>query len=323
MPSDGQPGELNADDILALSRSRLFAGCPAQLVALATQAAVVRHVPHSGFLLQPGDASTHVYVIVEGQLAAYRDAPLQHLVSRLVPGDVLGEHSLRNEDGSPFYIAAQWPTRVVAIEAKTLRDLMAEHALLALNVVDTLLNKMHDLAVEITADEGGAESLEFMSTRDAITGLHNRRWMTETFTDELARADRDGVTVCMLLIDIDYFARLNQTLGRAACDTLLKQVADVIRYGLRPVDMCARQGEDLFVALLPGISIQAACLVAERIRAQIAGRQFPVHGHIATQLTVSIGAVIAGNGLEASMEAAEGVLQRAKAMGRNRVESNA
>jgi diguanylate cyclase (GGDEF)-like protein len=288
-------------------------------VAIAAHSAFVRHVPHGTLLLQPGENNAYVYILVEGQLGVFRDAAQNSLLTRLAPGELAGEHSVRDDSGSPFYVFSQWPARVLAVPAGVMRELMTQFPQVALNMVEVLLVRLHDVSFGMAADEG-AESLEFMTHRDAVSGLHNRRWMTETFTDELTRASRDGVQVCLMLIDIDYFSRLNQALGRAAGDTLLKNTADLIRYGLRPTDLCARLSDDCFVALMPGVSIQVAGLIAERIRGQIAGRQFAVHGQISTQLTVSISAVVAENGLDASLEAAGALLQQAKSLGRNRVE---
>ncbi|QEI07344.1 GGDEF domain-containing protein [Pigmentiphaga aceris] len=318
-PADGRPGDLTPDDAVALARSRIFAGCPAEAVAIAAHAAFVRHVPHGTLLLQPGENNAYVYVLVEGQLGIFRDPAQNRLLTRLAPGELVGEQAVHDDSGSAFYVFAQWPARVLAIQASVMRGLMTQFPQVALNMVELLLKRLHDVSFGMAADDG-AESLEFMTHRDAVSGLHNRRWMTETFTDELTRASRDGVQVCLLLIDIDYFARLNQALGRAAGDTLLKTVADLIHDGLRPTDICARLSDDSFVALMPGVSIQVAGLIAERIRGQIAGRQFAVHGQISTQLTVSISAVVAENGLDASLEAAGALLQQAKELGRNRVE---
>lgn len=318
-PADGRPGDLTPDDAVGLARSRIFAGCPAEAVALAAQAAFVRHVPHGTLLLQPGENNAYVYVLVEGQLGIFRDPAQNRLLTRLAPGELVGEQAVHDDSGSAFYVFSQWPSRVLAIQAGVMRNLMTQFPQVALNMVEMLLKRLHDISFGVAAEEG-AESLEFMTHRDAVTGLHNRRWMTETFTDELTRASRDGVQVCLLLIDIDYFSRLNQALGRAAGDTLLKTVADLIYDGLRPTDICARLSDDSFVALMPGVSIQVAGLIAERIRGQIAGRQFAVHGQISTQLTVSMSAVVAENGLDASLEAAGALLQQAKSLGRNRVE---
>jgi diguanylate cyclase (GGDEF)-like protein len=318
-PADGRPGDLTPDDAVALAHSRVFAGCPAEAVAIAAHSAFVRHVPHGTLLLQPGENNAYVFVLVEGQLGIFRDPNQISLLTRLAPGELVGEQAAHDDSGSPFYIFSQWPARVLAIPASVLRDLMTRFPQVALNMVDLLLVRLHDVSFGMAAD-AGVESLEFMTHRDAVSGLHNRRWMTETFTDELTRAVRDGVQVCLMLIDIDYFSRLNQALGRGAGDTLLKHTADMVHDGLRPTDLCARLSDDCFVALLPGVSIQVAGLIAERIRSQIAGRQFPVQGQISTQLTVSISAVVAENGLDASLEAAGALLQQAKSLGRNRVE---
>lgn len=105
---------------------------------------------------------------------------------------------------------------------------------------------------------------------DSLTGLHNRRSFDEHLPRELARSQRVGEPVCLLMIDIDHFKRLNDLHGHPAGDAVLRRIASSISSCTRPSDHVARYGGEEFVVVLSGIDIDQAIAVADRIRRQIA-----------------------------------------------------
>ena len=153
---------------------------------------------------------------------------------------------------------------------------------------------------------------------DKLTGLSNRRSWDEEMTRELARQRRLDSSLCVLMIDLDHFKRLNDTHGHAAGDVALVGVAAILRGLARQSDVLARVGGEEFALLLPDCALDDAANRGEEIRAAIehasAGWQTPV--------TVSIG--LAALGLHADngedlMGAADVALYEAKRHGRNTV----
>jgi diguanylate cyclase (GGDEF)-like protein len=120
--------------------------------------------------------------------------------------------------------------------------------------------------------ERGRRELARMSRTDHLTGTLNRRGFHERVEGELARADRTGEPVALVLVDLDGFKHVNDAHGHAAGDQLLCWVADVLRGGLRPSDAAGRLGGDEFALLLPGIDAEAGRDVAERLRMTLARR---------------------------------------------------
>ncbi len=163
--------------------------------------------------------------------------------------------------------------------------------------------------------------------RDVKTGLLNAAAWDREATEEVARADRTGEPLAVLLLDIDHFKRVNDSFGHLAGDRVLVALADTLRAYLRPYDVAGRFGGEEFSVLLPHTSQAEAERVAERLRRRVASLVVAIDdipGAIAevVQVTVSIGVATFGGsrvGLTELLAAADLALYRAKADGRNQV----
>lgn len=104
------------------------------------------------------------------------------------------------------------------------------------------------------------------ATLDALTGFYNRRQLDERVKQEISSAKRKHTALCAIMIDIDYFKKVNDTYGHAAGDFILKTVSKIIRGQLREYDIAARYGGEEFAILLPFTEEDEAVMVAERLR---------------------------------------------------------
>ena len=111
---------------------------------------------------------------------------------------------------------------------------------------------------------------ERLATRDSLTGLANRRLFDESLQREVARAQRLGTPVSLLVFDVDHFKQVNDTYGHQTGDAVLREVADALVANTKNYDVAARYGGDEFVVLLPGCNRDDAIRVAERVRHGIA-----------------------------------------------------
>lgn len=154
--------------------------------------------------------------------------------------------------------------------------------------------------------------------RDHLTGLLNRRAFEERVDAEAVRADRHGIPLSLVMVDIDHFKRINDTFGHATGDATLVEVARRLQQALRRGESVARVGGEEFAVLLPHTDRVGAGAAAERLRAAIAARPFPFVGDV----TVSLGAAQAPRPCEVQRLSADAdaALYRAKEGGRNRVE---
>ena len=113
-------------------------------------------------------------------------------------------------------------------------------------------------------------SLLYLSRRDEVTNLYNQRYFMERLDEEFRRALRYGSPLSLVIADLDDFKAFNDTRGHLVGNELLRQVANVIRQGVRDIDIAARYGGDEFVVLLPQTDGDQAARLAERLRTWIA-----------------------------------------------------
>ena len=172
--------------------------------------------------------------------------------------------------------------------------------------------------------EDARATLDRLARRDALTELFNRRYFHERYELELRRAWRTASPLAVLMIDADHFKALNDTHGHQAGDEVLRQMARVCGAALRPYDLLARYGGEEFVVLLPGLALDAACSVAERIRQAVAGMKCVTAAGALLDTTVSVGVaclVRSEGDLDsegpALLQRADRAMYRAKEAGRN------
>ena len=170
------------------------------------------------------------------------------------------------------------------------------------------------------------QSLEAAVT-DPLTGLHNRRYMFGQLDALVARAVQDGDPVACLMLDIDYFKKINDGFGHDAGDEVLREFAVRLASNVRAVDLPCRYGGEEFVVVMPDTSLEAAERIAERIRLHVGGAPFRVaNGRDVLNVTISIGVAAtlgAHDTPEALLKRADEALYEAKGSGRNRVISHA
>jgi len=180
--------------------------------------------------------------------------------------------------------------------------------------------RVEEAEAKIKKLEQELEQVSDLVQQDQLTGALNRRGLDEAFEREATRADRSHTPVCIALLDIDNFKRLNDTKGHQAGDQALVHLSHVIKEALRPSDSVARYGGEEFIIVLPGIGIEEAAATVERLQRELT-KKFFLHENERILITFS-----AGVALRAPQEPREDVIGRAdKAMyhakktGKNRV----
>ncbi|MDD5365827.1 MAG: diguanylate cyclase [Gallionellaceae bacterium] len=171
----------------------------------------------------------------------------------------------------------------------------------------------------ITQRKQAEEEIHLLATTDSLTGLINRREFTTILSREVERAKRYGVPMSLLMYDLDFFKRVNDTYGHDVGDQVLQEVTRLVRQNTRAADVLARWGGEEFMVLMPESGLPAAREAAEKLRLAIAGHPFDRIG----QLTVSFGATefAVRDDLNSLLKRVDDALYRAKAQGRNRVET--
>jgi len=162
--------------------------------------------------------------------------------------------------------------------------------------------------------------LEAASQTDSLTGLRNRRGIVELFQREERRADRSKKSFAIMLADIDRFKEVNDTYGHEAGDTVLLEIARVLKRQTRGADLCVRWGGEEFLTLLVETDLVQAVAIAERTRLAVASSVIGL-GETFTSVTISIGLSIRHDGEPAAacIRRCDTCLYKAKESGRNQV----
>lgn len=206
-------------------------------------------------------------------------------------------------------------------------------AVVAYSNIDKLLQKDIDYLIQLTRQSGMtieranmyAEVLKY-ATMDALTGLNNRRQFEIRINQETANSKRNNVSLCAMMLDVDYFKNVNDTYGHAAGDCVLKNVSNIIKREIREYDIACRYGGEEFFIILPQTGINEASLVAQRLRKTIEDtktdiQEVGVEGVPYLKVTVSIGVCKYETSMSAHdfVQKADKALYEAKTTGRNRV----
>ena len=162
------------------------------------------------------------------------------------------------------------------------------------------------------------------SIQDGLTGLVNRRALDDRLKAEFAHAVRHRRELHILLIDVDFFKKVNDTYGHLAGDEVLRQIAALLGVQVRAEDLVARYGGEEFAVVIRDVSVRRAAAMAERLRMEIEKRVFRFE-QLSLRVTVSIGISSLSGLTERSsvprlLGASDAALYQAKAGGRNRVE---
>jgi diguanylate cyclase (GGDEF)-like protein len=163
--------------------------------------------------------------------------------------------------------------------------------------------------------------LREQAIRDSLTGLFNRRYMEETFVQELARAHREKTSIGVILLDIDNFKIVNDTFGHEAGDSVLVALGKVLSGRLRASDNACRYGGEEFLLLLPGSNRASTLRRAEELR-QTVEDMAVAYGGALLKITISLGVSVFpedGREIDALIRHADNLLYLAKNSGRNRI----
>ncbi len=166
------------------------------------------------------------------------------------------------------------------------------------------------------------EKLHILATRDPLTNCLNRRSFFEYCNSEFETATRDGTPLSCIMTDIDHFKSVNDTYGHGVGDEVIKAVTENLRVGLRTIDYIGRYGGEEFCLLLPGVPIEQAAVVADRLRGLIEEKVSSASSKIEHTITSSFGVSsteMAPSDPSKLIDQADQALYASKTSGRNRV----
>jgi len=175
------------------------------------------------------------------------------------------------------------------------------------------------VVVDITRRKEMEAHLHQLASTDPLTGLVNRTRFFDLATTEIKRTQRYGRPLAVIMLDIDFFKRINDTYGHETGDAALKRFADLCRTVVREQDITGRLGGEEFAILLPESDPPSALALADRLRATVAG-QLLENNTMAMTISAGVSEVLPGEtAVDAALSRADQALYAAKRSGRNRV----
>ena len=200
-------------------------------------------------------------------------------------------------------------TRIVQTEALKSRDRM----ILARQEVQEAEQRIHSLEAKL-------QHMSELVREDQLTGSLNRRGLDDVFERETARSDRRGTPLCIAILDLDDFKRLNDTHGHLVGDAALKHLVKIVKETIRSMDVIARFGGEEFVILLPETSVEAAFQTMTRLQRELT-KHFFMHENEKLLITFSAGVALRNPNEDqaALVKRADKAMYQAKQSGKNRV----
>jgi diguanylate cyclase len=246
----------------------------------------------------------------------------------------LGEHTGRFHDNVGRYAEVIEQADSLQSLASVVREMVEEtHTVQALvgqarDRIQAEHSKAHQLTERVNTLEGELRRLSEEVSTDQLTKIANRRGLIKAFETELANiarlqasgeTDPEASSLCLGLLDIDNFKRLNDELGHSAGDEALRSLADVVSKALRPTDMVARYGGEEFVVMLPRTLLPEGQQILTRLQRSLTGGLF-MHEEKKIFVTFSAGVTLLRDGerMEDALERADQALYEAKRTGKNR-----
>jgi diguanylate cyclase len=185
--------------------------------------------------------------------------------------------------------------------------------------LQSLTEKVQDMEVESNELKSKLDIAQNKAVRDPLTRIPNRLALDDRLAEEIARSRRNGMPLAMLVWDIDFFKKINDTYGHKSGDKALMAIAVLLQKHCRQTDFVARFGGEEFVMLLPNTDANAALIVADKLRENVQRTKFKADGDtLSISLSCGISELLASDNKETLFERADKALYQAKQSGRNR-----
>ena len=273
-----------------LAEHVLFASLSRQELLPYLRACSVRILEDGETLLQRGVENRDMYLILSGYCRVLLPFDTRHSITKLGPGQSVGEISFIDHKPATAQVVAKGKTRVLRMSAQVCRQLIEDHPQVAWNLMLMLASRIRNSDALLSAFKGTAALHRHNAHVDPLTCLHNRRWLAVMLPRIMQRHIQNSNPLSILMIDVDHFKSFNDTHGHPAGDAALQKVAEVLTAKLRPEDIIIRYGGEEILAVLPCTDTQEAWQVAERLRIAIQRTTIALPGqNREAKLTISIG----------------------------------
>ncbi|MFA5182260.1 MAG: GGDEF domain-containing protein [Syntrophales bacterium] len=282
----------------------------------------VHNLKEGEILLRPGQSNWTIYFLLKGRLRIHLNTLDSDPVTVLGPGESVGELSVIDQQPTTAFVAAAEDSLLVSMDEDILWSLVHSSHAIACNLLYTLAKRLRHADSVVSGGVYLDREERHYGNVDALTGLPNREWFDQLLKRQCLRSHHAGKSLSLILMDIDGFNAFNDSYGRRCGDRVLYSMACGLNHHLRPTEMMARYGSNLFSILLPDADMETARGIAVRLFKSIE-QASPVmaEGKMVDHPSVSVGVaqMKPEHDGESLFSDAEAALCRAKQKGGNAI----
>jgi diguanylate cyclase (GGDEF)-like protein len=282
----------------------------------------VRTLVPGEVLLTMGQANRAMYMILSGKLSVHLEGPHSEAVAMLEAGQTVGELSVMEGAPASAFVVCAEPARLLVVDETRFWNLVNASHDFAINLLMLLAQRLRANNSTVSTNIRLQREYKRNAMIDGLTGLYNRRWIDEALPRFINRYSRSDGGLAILICDVDYFKKFNDTFGHPVGDQVLITVGQTLRANLRPSDLVARYGGEEFLIILPDTTEEAGRNVADRVRIAVSEVKLVVEGSPdLPQITISLGGacLTRGQPMADLLTTADRALYHSKHTGRNRV----
>ncbi len=283
-------------------------------------------------LFREGDKGNELFIIKSGKVrtSISLSGGEEKDIASFTSGDFFGEMSIFDDEPRSATCRTVEKTELVILKGESLFEMIETNPEISIKIMYRMLNittrRLRDTGEFLSDMVQWGEEARKRTITDELTGVYNRRFLEESFTQIFESARRNSKPLSMVMADLDDFRQINEIYGHEKGDRVILEVVGIFRRHLRDTDILARYGGDEFTVLMPDTDLDAAMEISERIRSDVerldllndpAGVSHSMHRVTASQgLACYPDTADSGESLK---ESADRALYKAKESGRNRV----
>ena len=229
-----------------LAQTELFVDVPYPILEFVKAQATPFELQCGEVLLSPDEENHYIYLLLSGTLGIHFGSLDSQEIRVVEKGLSVGEMSIIDQSKPSAYVVAKENCRVFPIHRDILQHLIADINPVVRNLLQVLTRWIKANTECMVSNTSKIGELTNHASTDALTGLHNRRWLDSALAHFLAEALDTNLPLCLLLIDVDHFKKYNDTLGHLAGDQVLIFIGNSLKSTVRPHDFASRYGGEEF-----------------------------------------------------------------------------
>lgn len=312
---------LSDHDRRTATKAQLFSGVPASIVDEALNASQVRELEPGEVLLSPATVNRYIYLVLDGALEVRVGDTDTSPLATIGSGECVGEMSVLDSLNPSASVVASGAARILELHQTKVWQCIDATEGMARNLLYILSDRLRANTLALTESRRREFVFERVASIDPLTELQNRRGLDQGLQRLLSPDNTPAEPLSLVLLDIDFFKRYNDSYGHPAGDCALRQVAKVIAASLRPSDFAARYGGEEFAVVLPNTDLDQGLQTAVRLCSAVRNAKLAdINRHPLPSVTISAGVAQhrPGQDQERLMAAADAALYRAKHTGRDK-----